>query len=71
MSSLYQCAPYINTRIKRKSNKWINDPTKRKIEERRVNKTTWLNNKSKIESLLAYNDSKREVSKQIRNTKAN
>ena len=68
-TTMNQCAAYINIRVKRKPNKWINDSIKRKIEEREAIKTNLLNNKSNIEALLDYKDSKREISKQIRNTK--
>ena len=63
--------PLINTRVKRKPDKWINDSIKMKIEERGANKTIWLEDKSSIEVLLVHKESKKEVSKLIRNEKAN
>ena len=55
-TTIIKCASLINTRGKRKPNKWINDYINNKIEKK--NKTTWLNNKFNIEALLVYKDSK-------------
>ena len=48
----------------------MNDIIKKKIEEREIKKNIWLSNKSNTEGLITYKDAKREVSKEIRNSKA-
>ena len=68
--AINKCAPLITTRVKRQPNKWMNDIIKKKIEEREIKKNIWLSNKSSTEALTNYKDAKREVSKEIRNSKA-
>ena len=48
----------------------MNDILKKKIEEREIKKIIWLINKSNTKALITYKDAKREVSKEIRSSKA-